>query len=145
MPPAIPSSATVNTDKILFATDLHEPLSTAIDAAYTAGTLPSLKSVFDLVLPFVRSNVAAPPIDIHTYITGLFPPAHRVLAETVAMSIHEVAKDNAVLNDVIHRLRLDVMNRDRQIQELTARLQPAARASTSSACLDVCSSDREFD
>jgi hypothetical protein len=84
-------------------------------------------------------------MDIHDHITAKFPAAHRVLAETVALSVlHELKRNNA-LEDVVHRLRLDVLARDRRINELTASSQPAAGASVSAIGLDICSSDREFD
>jgi hypothetical protein len=149
LPPALPSTSIVPPSPSLYAAELHAPLATAIDAAVADGKLPSLRSVVDLVALYMRSHTSptssADIHQIHEFITGLFPPAHHVFAETVALAIQEIVRDNSVLHDVIHRLRLDIANRDRQIKQLSAGSQPAASVSASNAGIDVCSSDRKFD
>jgi hypothetical protein len=148
-PPALPSTSSAPPSPPLYAVELHAPLATAIAAAVADGRLPSLRSVMDLVSPFVRSHSSptssADVNEVHSFITGLFKPEHHVFADIVALAIQEVVRDNCALHDAIYRLRLDVANRDRRIRELSASSQHAACASASTVGIEVCSSDREFD
>jgi hypothetical protein len=128
-----------------YADQLTEPLKVVLDNALKAGRLPSISNIVDVVLPYIRTHVTAPSTEVHDYICSLYPPQHRVLAETVALAIKRVAVDNQNLHDVIHRYRLDLMAKDRQIAELERKLNSDDHQSALNADLDVFGSDREFD
>jgi hypothetical protein len=129
----------------LFADDLTEPLDSLLATLHAEGKMPPLSDIIATVSSFLRANSDKLVCDLHSYVCSSFPPAQRLLAETVALSIQKLVQDTDKLQDVIHRQRIELMSRDRRIRELESRLQLSARYAAEEDCLDLVVSDRDFD
>jgi hypothetical protein len=139
------TSASAHSSASLFADNLDEPLELLLATLHSEGKMPPLSDIITTVSSFLRANSDSLACDLHAYICSSFPPAQRLLAETVALGIQKIVKDTSKLQDVIHQQRIELMIRDRRIRELENRLQVSARDAAEEDCLDLAISDRDFD
>jgi hypothetical protein len=143
-PPSVASGSN-HSSVSLFADDLTEPLDSVLATLHAEGKMPPLSDIIATLTSFLRANSDKLVCDLHSYVRSSFPPAQRLLAETVALSIQKLVYDTDKLQDVIHRQRIELMSRDRRIRELENRLQVQVCNAAEEDCLDLVVSDRDFD